>query len=95
MTLVQSFLLGMMVAWTPSLVFLGWCLRSHLQSRERRHVSADRPGAHWSRIPTDRIALDKTRLLPTHGRTPLTPASYRVDIRAGSHGISGICRRRF
>jgi hypothetical protein len=28
MALLQSFLLGMMVAWTPSLVFLGWCLRS-------------------------------------------------------------------
>jgi len=25
--LLQSFLLGMMVAWTPSLVFLGLCLR--------------------------------------------------------------------
>ena len=28
MTLAQSFLLGMMVAWTPSLIFLGWCLRT-------------------------------------------------------------------
>jgi hypothetical protein len=26
MTTLQSFLLGMMVAWTPSLVLLGWFL---------------------------------------------------------------------
>jgi hypothetical protein len=26
MTTLQAFLLGMMVAWTPSLVIFGWCL---------------------------------------------------------------------
>jgi hypothetical protein len=34
MSAVQWFMLGMMVAWTPSLVFLGWCLRDHLPSYE-------------------------------------------------------------
>ena len=39
MALLQSFLLGIMVAWTPSLVFLGWCLR-HSITLEDEEVSA-------------------------------------------------------
>ena len=27
MSTAQWFLLGMMAGWTPSLLFLGWCLR--------------------------------------------------------------------
>ncbi len=42
MTLAQSFLLGMMVAWTPSLVFLGWCLLARNVPEEREAVSATR-----------------------------------------------------
>jgi hypothetical protein len=28
MTVPQGFLLGVMVAWTPSVFFLAWCLRA-------------------------------------------------------------------
>jgi hypothetical protein len=55
MTLAESFLLGMMVAWTPSLIFLGWCLLARnvpdggsvcQQMNERRGKARPAPPHH-------------------------------------------------
>jgi hypothetical protein len=40
MTLLQSFMLGVMVAWTPSLVLLGWCLQADILYEKRDAASA-------------------------------------------------------
>jgi hypothetical protein len=40
MTLLQSFMLGVMVAWTPSLVLLGWCLQANILYEKRESASA-------------------------------------------------------
>jgi hypothetical protein len=34
MTTLQAFLLGMMVAWTPSLLLLGWLLYPSLEDQQ-------------------------------------------------------------
>ena len=49
----------------------------------RKLASAGRGGVM---VPTDRISLDKTILLPACGKHPLTPVSYlnTADIRAGA-----------
>jgi hypothetical protein len=42
-------------------------------------------------------ALDNATLLPVCRKSSLTPVSYldTVGIRAGPHGVSRVCRRRF
>jgi hypothetical protein len=40
MTLLQSFMLGVMVAWTPSLVLLWWCLQADILYEKRDAASA-------------------------------------------------------
>jgi hypothetical protein len=42
-TTLQAFLLGMMVAWTPSLVLLGWFLFLDLLLEDRQKGVTEKP----------------------------------------------------
>jgi hypothetical protein len=68
MNAVQAFLLGMMVAWTPSLILLGWMLWRVAISQGKRGNSQDKRGNVTPYGP--QLPLDRGRAAARHRRRP-------------------------